>query len=205
MAGFAHPWALGGGWACDAWLGRETRSHGDLDVVVFEHSQRAVFDYLEGWHFIAHDAFAAAQASTEPWHGRRLRLPAHVHARADSRERLLEWVPSGRGSNDGRDVEIILNAANAGAWVLSEDPATSLLFAQAILTSPWGLPTTAPEVLLFYKATAYFGVAGMKERPHDEADFSGLLPLLSPPGREWLGEAVAALHPAHPWLPRVGG
>jgi hypothetical protein len=46
MSSFPAPWALCGGWAIDAWLGRQTREHGDVDVSVFLQDQRALFEHL---------------------------------------------------------------------------------------------------------------------------------------------------------------
>jgi hypothetical protein len=57
-----------------------------------------------------------------------------------------------------------------------------------------------PELLLFHKATAYFGTKDGEDRPQDEADFRALLPKLAEPERQWLREAVLTLQPSHPWL-----
>lgn len=56
MAGYAAAWCLCGGWGVDAWLGRVTRDHADVDIVVFQADLPALFDHLEGWQLIAHDS-----------------------------------------------------------------------------------------------------------------------------------------------------
>lgn len=104
---------------------------------------------------------------------------------------------------------MLLNARTGGEWVLSDEPPLALPFAQSIRRSRWGLPGAAPEVLAFYKATAYFGAnAALRgatpeewARPHDTSDFEALLPLLSEGRRRWLRASIATLHPDHPWLP----
>lgn len=55
LLGFGSSWMLSGGWAVDAWLGRPTREHGDVDITVFHHDQRAVFDHFPGWALVGHD------------------------------------------------------------------------------------------------------------------------------------------------------
>ena len=35
MSAFRPKWSLCGGWAADAWLGRQTRDHADIDIAVF--------------------------------------------------------------------------------------------------------------------------------------------------------------------------
>jgi hypothetical protein len=62
-----------------AWIGEQTRDHVDIDIVTFVDDQRAVFEQLSSWNLIAHDAIVD-QETTGPWEGRRLVLPAHVHA-----------------------------------------------------------------------------------------------------------------------------
>jgi hypothetical protein len=187
MSSFRSWWALCGGWAVDAWLGEETRDHVDVDITVFEHDQRAVFEQLAGWNVIAHDAMVD-QETTVPWDGRRLVLPAHVHARSD----------------DALELEVLVNTRSGDEWVLDAEPAIGVPISAATAVSPWGLPTVVPEILLFYKGTAYFGDEEMtKRRSHDDVDFEALVGRLIPAERAWLREAVSVRYPNHPWLPRL--
>jgi hypothetical protein len=56
MAAFDRPWVLCGGWAVDAWIGRQTREHVDVDLAVFHDDQLALRDYLaDGWLLNGHD------------------------------------------------------------------------------------------------------------------------------------------------------
>lgn len=203
MSTYPGRWLICGGWAVDAWLGRVTRSHGDIDVMVFEDEQRIAFDQFAAWDMVAHDAIDPT-ATTEPWTGRRLELPAHVHARpkdAESPANLLRWVtPPYEQLRDDRNIEIILNRQEAGRWRLHEAAGVSRPWPDCFATTPWGFPAAVPEVLLFYKATAHREERNGKPRPHDQQDFDALFPLLSPPAVAWLREAIAAVVPAHPWL-----
>lgn len=204
MSSFRKPWFVCGGWAVDAWLGRQTRDHGDFDVSVFHDDQRALFEHLAGWNLIAHDPNVAG-AATEPWDGRPLDLPAHIHARppgAGNRELLERWVRTpGSQSRDGQDLEIILNERIADNWLLNNEPPVALPLAQAIRTAR-GVPLAAPETLTFFKATAYRDLPGYP-RHHDEADFAALVPHLSGSQRTWLEQAIGLAYPGHPWLARL--
>lgn len=206
MSTFTSPWFVCGGWAVDAWLGRQTREHGDFDIAVFHEDQRALFDHLTGWNLIAHDPNVAG-ATTEPWDGRTLDLPAHIHARpggARNRELVEAWVRTpGSQSRDGQDLEIILNERRADAWLLNREPRVSLPLKRAVRTA-FGAPVAAPEALMFFKATAYRGVPGYP-RAHDDTDFRSLVPLLSGEGRVWLREAITLIDSAHPWLTLLVG
>ena len=194
MSTFRPNWFLCGGWAIDAWLGRQTREHGDIDISVFHDDQRAIFDHLAGWQLIGHDPNVADDTG-EPWNGRTLDLPAHIHARpGDAGPVTLET-----GHAPGFNLEVILNECSGGEWIFSREPSISLPLSQCAEEPAWGQPTALPQVLLFYKATAYFGMTNMKPRPQDEADFLALLPLLSPDRRDWLRESILLVHPGHPW------
>lgn len=184
MSTFRARWSLCGGWAVDAWLGAQSRDHHDVDITVFHDKQRTLFDHLVGWQLIAHDPNVPGDTQNL-WDGRRLDLPAHIHARAD----------------DGFNLEVLLNERSGSDWVLSRKPSITLPLSQGARQSAWGLPTLVPAAILFYKATAYFGDPDVKERPHDELDFLALLPQLTAQQHFWLWGAISLIHPGHPWLP----
>ena len=66
----------------------------------------------------------------------------------------------------------------------------SVPLTHAVRTSPWGVPTVAPEVLLFFKSRDL--------RRRDKLDFAALLPQLTAEERAWLHDAVSRL--GHPWV-----
>jgi hypothetical protein len=69
----------------------------------------------------------------------------------------------------------------------------------AIQTSPWGVPTVVPEVLLFYKGCPQDDLGFLRRR--DKLDFLALLPHLTREQREWLREAISLV--GHPWLAQL--
>lgn len=179
MSNFGPTWALCGGWSVDIWLGRETRDHQDVDLTVFYDDQHAVFDYFTtGWLLNGHDIHDGD--GTEPWSGRRLEFPSHIHAYSD----------------DGLHLDIQLNRRSGADWVFSTKAGLTLPISRCIAPSSLGIPTLAPEAVLFYKAIGWI-------RPHDETDFQALAPQLADSERTWLRDALSALRPHHPWLPAL--
>jgi Aminoglycoside-2''-adenylyltransferase len=175
LADFVPSWALCGGWAVDAWLGRQTREHIDVDLTVFEEDQLAVRDYLgDGWLLNGHDP--SDDDSTTPWTGRRLDLPAHIHARGHGLE--LDWQVNRRAGD---------------AWIFVEAAGLTMPRSSVVRRSAWGLPTLSPEAVLFYKALGDL-------RAHDQSDFEALVPNLSGAQRKWLIGALKKLGPHHQWL-----
>jgi hypothetical protein len=190
MSAFSAPWALCGGWAIDAWLGRQTRDHGDVDISVSIQDQRALFDHLAGWQLVAHDPHVPGDTS-EPWDGRRLGLPGHIHGRLDAGEGLPDRVDA--ASQQGFSLDIQFGDRSGDDWILSRRPRISLPLRDSVQQSPWGLPTVVPEVLLFLKAGEL--------RRRDKLDFVALLPDLTHEQRDWLRSAISLV--GHPWLSQL--
>jgi hypothetical protein len=209
MAGYPRPWALCGGWAIDAWLGRKTRDHLDLDITTLIEDGRVLRDHLEGWHLVAHDAIDPGPTE-EVWDGRELALPAHLHARPPGDENLAAlraWTtPPYRAAEDGFDFDFQFNASEGDELVLNDAPSIRAPLDRYTQPSPWDVPTMAPELLLFWKATAYFFDPRFEKRnEQDRADFAALLPSVMGVRRAWLREAIAARHPDHPLLRWIDG
>jgi hypothetical protein len=206
MSTFEPTWALCGGWAVDAWLDRQTRDHQDLDITVFSDDQRDLFNHLAGWQLIAHDRVPGD--ADELWDGRPLNLDAHIHARSPEASGPLPERFDAAGARivfpeDGFGLECQLNERSRGDWVLNREPRLTMPLRRAIRQSAWGVPTVAPEVIVFYKATAY---AGTKHhlRPQDKSDFLALLPQISERKREWLRRMISRVYEGeHPWLPEL--
>jgi Aminoglycoside-2''-adenylyltransferase len=205
MSTYRPSWALAGGWAVDAWLGRITRYHQDVDLAVFD--QPALFEHLAGWQLIGHEETKANEGA-ELWDGRALVPPAHLHGRSpeDSGPLPERFDDSGMRvvfPEDGFWLDVQLCERSGGEWLLNRDPRVAMPFAECIRQSGWGLPTVAPEAILFFKATLYVGTKNHLRR-HDEADCVALLPLLSDGQREWLREAVSRVYVGeHPWVGRM--
>lgn len=176
LRGFTAPWFLCGGWAADAWLGQQTRDHGDVDIAVFHHDQRAIFEHLPGWALVAHDP-NVPDDTTQQWDGRRLDSPAHIHVPVQA----SSLATSTALKHSAFEFEFLLVERTEGRPIRSR--------------RPWNLPTLSPEVVLFHKANG--------TRPQDEEDFALLLPILTEEQRGWLLESIAVAHPTHPWLARL--
>ncbi|HEY7565709.1 MAG TPA: hypothetical protein VIA81_12360 [Acidimicrobiia bacterium] len=209
MSSYAGPWALCGGWAIDAWLGETTRTHLDVDILIAHDDQRAIFEHLRGWHLAAHDA--EIFDGGEGWDGSELSYPAHVHGRPagqHNRELLRQWVnsPYTAPTDDEPNLEVVFDLLSDGELVLSTDPVLTVPWERAVATSGWGVPTVVPELLLFWKATAYFDLATRASRnPKDAEDFAALAPRLGEEARAWLCDAIALFHRDHAWLDQLTG
>jgi hypothetical protein len=170
LAGYQGAWAIGGGWAIDLFLGRTTRPHADVDVVVFRDEQHLLRSSFPEWDFrLAIDGELVAWEA-----GHRLELPQHeIHAS----------TPAGT-------IEFLLNERRDDRWVYRRDSRVERPLVDAILRSTTA-PFLAPEIVLLYKSK--------NPRETDEADFTSVAPILPVGARAWLISALQLSSPGHAW------
>ncbi len=173
MSGFGAPWCVGGGWAADLYVGRQTREHADVDLVILRGDQHRLHAHFRDWRFqrVLHGEF------TDWKPGQQIDPPVHeIHAR----------------SPDGFALEFLLNDHAADEWIYRRDPAVRCPLREVIVTSAADVPVLCPAVVLLYKSKA--------PRPADEHDFHHLHPALPAPQRRWLRDALSRADSAHPWI-----
>ena len=177
FARYSLPWYVGGGWAVDLFLGRQTRPHPDVEVAVLRRDQRLLRHAFEGWAWSK--VVPGSQGSV--WDAKEwLELPIHeLHAREPN----------------GDFVEVLLQESDAKTWRFRREPTVSMPLSELGLRSELGIPILRPEIVLLYKAKS--------PRSKDEEDFIALLPALGDAQTTWLGEALDRCHPGHPWRTRL--
>lgn len=176
FAGYPGTWAIAGGWAIDLFVGRQTRSHADIDIQLDRAEAGLLHDALPGWLlYAAHGELDLWEPGTP--------LPSgidHLWCRRAGRP----WA-----------MQLMLGPFTDREWVYRRDQRIRRSRASAIL---WidGLPVLAPDIQLLYKAKR-------PDQPKDEHDFSQALPLLTTGARAWLAAALRTGYGDHPWLERL--
>jgi hypothetical protein len=179
LTGVATPWWVAGGWALDLWLGRQTRDHADVEICTPRAEWTSIRDRLAG-----HDLWCV--------HDGRRRLLAPGAPVPDVCRQV--WVCD-RQTRSWR-LDVMLEAGGSDEWVCHRDPGIRRPLREATGATADRIPYLRPEIVLLLKAKA--------ARPKDEADLDAFLPRLEPAARRWLARALAALHPGHRWLDRLG-
>ena len=186
------PWWIAGGWAIDLHLGRCTRAHEDIDVLVLRPHLPRLREQLAGWDLHAADP----PGTLRPWPVREV-LPLGVHDIWCRPTPSAPWclqlmvddlVEDGGSGGQGGERE----------WVYRRD---------ARVRRPWrtlfgpasrsGRGVLAPEVQLLYKSTS--------SRERDEGDFAEVVAVLDTSQRRWLIEALQRGAVAHPWIEQLRG
>ncbi|MDJ1132996.1 nucleotidyltransferase domain-containing protein [Streptomyces iconiensis] len=179
LAGVGAPWCIAAGWALDLFRGEQSRSHGDLEIAV----PAAGFPEIQGC--FAEEVFDAVGS------GRIWREPgAEVLAAT-----YQTWL---RDPGSGQFLLDVFREPHEGeVWICRRERRLRLPYDMVIERTVDGIPYLVPELVLLFKAKA--------TRPKDQADFDGVLPLLSRARRGALGGWLELVHPGHPWLARLEG
>jgi GrpB-like predicted nucleotidyltransferase (UPF0157 family) len=181
LEGFPYPWYISSGWALDLFLGRVTRVHHDVDIVVARTDQLALREHLagRGWRFVT-----PLKGELEPWPPHmRLELPRHqAHAH-----------------REGQFIDFLLTDLTPDLWRYRRNPIIVRPTAQATKRTSEGIPYLAPEVVLLFKSKN----TGSRARLQDQADYENVYLHLEPEARAWLRWALIATDPIHPWIAQL--
>lgn len=183
LHGAEVPWWIAGGWAIDLHLGRQTRPHEDVDVLVLRPHLPRLREQLAGWDLHAADP----PGTLRPWPVDE-ELPPGVHdvwcrpaPAADwCLQLMVDDLADGAGGGEGE-------------WVYRRDPRVHRPW--RTLSGPASdaqRAVLAPEVQLFHKSA--------DPRTKDEDDFALTVGELDGPRRAWLIEALQLTDTRHPWI-----
>jgi hypothetical protein len=166
-------WCVAAGWALDLYRGGVSREHEDLEIAVPAGSFPLVRAALADFEF-------DVVGSGHIWP---LESPAFAVT-------FQTWV---REPLTGvYRLDVFRDPHDGDTWICRRDESIRLPYEQVIEITSDGVPFMAPEIVLLFKAK--------HARPKDEADFAGTLDALGAAQRAWLADALARVHPGHPWL-----
>lgn len=177
----SYPWWIAGGLAIDHFIGRKTREHGDIDILINRADQLKIQKTLAGWDLQAADP----PGTLRPWKRDETLLPA-VHV-IWARPQVGPWR-----------LEIMLLDTENEDWIYRRDPRIRGSLRDATQISTDGIQYLAPEIQLLYKSKSI--------REKDQSDFENCLPLLSSDQKSWLKKALSLTYQnQHSWLSKLDG
>lgn len=174
--GFPRHWWISGGWAIDAFTGRE-RPHKDVDVTIFRRDLPHLREHFRG----RYDVWAAGSGTLRPLDDRRPRPPSWSGQVWVREHALAPWI-----------LDVLLNPGSASRWIFKREGTTIGTLDDATWLASDGLRYLRPELVLAHKARL--------ARAVDDDDLATTLPLLDEPARRWLADYVARENPTHAWL-----
>lgn len=173
MTDFEGKWCIAGGWAIDLYLDKETRTHGDIEILVFRADQEILKNHLKEW-----EISKVEEGKSSAWKHDCLELPVHeLHA--------IHRVT-------GHKLEILLNEKDADNWLFRRNTRIKKPLSEIINFSKSGVPYLRPEIVLLYKAK----LNGSK----DNHDFNKAIIVMDDKQKKWLKDALNIHLPNHDWL-----
>lgn len=177
MKGLACDWAIAGGWAIDLFLGKETREHEDIDIIVKRDDQLKLQEHLKEW-----DLWVADPPGTlRPWR------------QAEFIGKGLQDIWCRRTPQDPWQIQVMLIDVENGDWIFKRDESIRKNLQHVIVKSKGGLNILAPEIQLLYKSKSL--------REKDNADFENSLSIMSLEQKSWLKDKLIQVYKEnHEWL-----
>ncbi len=177
FASFPARWWIAGGWTIDLFVGRQTRTHADTDILIHRRDFPRLYAQLPGWEIHA--------AGRPPGHGLEFwpegrPIPDEVHD---------IWCRPTVGAPWG--LQFMLLDTEGDRWIFRRDRRIGGSLSQLDGASR-GIPFLAPEIQLLYKSK--------QPRTRDEADLRTALPHLEPERIRWLADTLRLHDPANPWI-----
>lgn len=171
-------WCIAGGWALDLHLGKQSRAHSDIDVVIYRDEQRVLYQSLkENWVL-----YKAQNGKLIPWEdGEFLTSINDV------------WVS--RNIDAPWSFQIMIVNSENNEWIYRREKSIKGAKNKLFLRTYEGIPYIKPEVQLLYKA----GSSEIREK--DFKDFQNILPHLVLEEREWLKSSLKTqFADGHNWI-----
>ena len=173
-------WWITGGWSIDLFLGKQTRSHFDIDVAIARSDHLNAQSYLNRWDFWSTMRNDEGDIVLNRWvigHSLGIEIPG-VWAR--------------ESQNAPWRFEFLFQEINDGIWTFRYNDSVQHSVEEIGGYSPVNIPFQLPEISLLLKA--------LRLRDIDEEDFQRVLPHLNHRQREQLSIDIRKIQPQHHWL-----
>ena len=194
-------WCFAGGWAIDLFLGKESRGHKDLDIVVFKNEIHEVISYMKtkGWRietptrqgFLPVTEENVSELEIDNMWCMNEAYPLD-YLKVDE-QGSCNFYQYERDVQEVFDfLEVLLNSTEGGYFIYQQNPSIRLEMSRAIFENN-GLPYLAPEIVLLYKSK-YLS-------EDNQADFDLVSAKLDSEQIKWLKEALTTEYGSdHPWV-----
>lgn len=171
-------WGIAGGWALDLHLGKQSRVHDDIDVIILREEQLTIYNHLsKDWML-----YKAENGKLVLWQeGEFLKTTNDI------------WVS--KSSSSPWAFQMMLVETEQQSWIYRRDKSIRREIEDIFLRTNEEIPYLRPEIQLLYKG----GSANVREK--DFKDLQIMLPYLLPEQIEWLKMTLEKQFPTgHSWL-----
>ena len=174
---FKHQWWIAGGWAIDLFLGKQTRKHEDIDVLIRRDDQLEVQKLLAGW-----DLWAADPPGTlKSW------------PKGEFLGKGLQDIWGRKSTKDTWQIQIMLFDTENEEWIFKRDESIRRSLNSITVKTNEGTSLLAPEIQLLYKSKSL--------QSKDQQDFENALSAMTDDQKSCLKYALKRVYSeGHVWL-----
>lgn len=202
LKGQGCSYAVCGGFALDLFLGYETRTHGDIDILAFWEDREKIITYMQSNGYIVYEMLGGGKVHriTDIKMQEKLRKnifccteDCELVRLYDTDEADVYWLDfQHTGLTKLNYIEFLFNEKTEEEFVYARDERVRRGMANAILETD-GVPYLAPELCLLFKSTDI-------EREGYQQDFELTVRKLSAEQRAWFEKSMELLYPeGHKW------
>lgn len=174
MSNSNFPWYIAGGWSIDLAIGRKTREHEDIDLVVFREYIQDVLEYFKDWEI-------------------GVVIPGeHRLEKVTDKAQVLQPQYCLHIKNDTDFVEVLFTDKMNDQVIYRRDLTITLSLENFIKTDPLGRTYITPEWQLLFKSKS--------PRERDEQDFISAVPFLGNDQKSWLKKALIKTNASPQWI-----
>lgn len=170
-------WLIAGGFAIDLFIGKETRKHDDIDILINREDQKNLHEALPDWELFVADP----PGSLRQW---------------DKGEFLAKGIQDiwcRKNSNDAWRFQIMLFDSQNGEWIFKRNENIHKDLNSIYIIKNNGIKILAPEIQLLYKANSI--------REKDQMDFNNSIMLMNDEQKNWLKLAITEVYNnKHEWI-----
>ena len=202
LKGQGFSYAVCGGFALDLFLGYETRTHGDIDILAFWENREKIITYMQSKGYIVYEMLGGGKVHriTDIKMQEKLRKnifccteDCELVRLYDTDEADVYWLDfQHTGLTKLNYIEFLFNEKTEEEFIYARDERVRRGLANAILETD-GVPYLAPELCLLFKSTDI-------EREGYQQDFELTVGKLSAEQRTWFEKSMELLYPeGHKW------
>ncbi len=196
-------YAFCGGWAIDLFLGRETRKHGDIDILAYWPERDTIIQYMQSLGLQVYEMLGGGKVHHITDISNQIRLKRNIFCCTQDCELVC------LNAADEADMYFLdfrhtgLTKLNFMEFLFNDRDDKDLLYARnhtirqavsdAVLYNG-SLPYLSPEMCLLYKSTD-------TEREGYQSDYDNAVAAMSSRQRSWLNDALTVMYPeGHKWI-----
>ena len=173
------PWWLAGGNALDLFIGKQTREHLDLDILILRKDQFIMKEYLTEWLF-----YKTNQPGLLPWNNSEF-LDIGINSVWCKRNEKSPW-----------NMEIIFMDSDDQEWFYRRNPKIRGPLENIGLIKN-NISIISPEIQLLFKSKYH-------SKAKNSFDFQNTLSYLSSEQKEWLKKSLEIEYKKeHPWIEQL--